>query len=311
MTMPSAEAGGPSTVVTGGTGYVGRFVVERLLAAGHRVTVMGRTPPAEGFFPAPVRFAGAELGTWDGAETVLSGVDFLVHAAFDHVPGRYRGGEGDDPEGFRRRNGEGSIALFNAAMRAGVRRAVFLSSRAVYGSGWPAGTLFDEAMEPRPDTLYGEVKRAVEAHLAAIGEPGGFCGTSLRVTGVYGPAGKGRAHKWEGLIRDYLEGRAVPSRAGTEVHGDDVAAAALLVLEGGAGSVCGKIFNVSDIAVDTHDILAIVRAATGSRHALPEPADKTSLNAMATERLRGLGWRPGGMALFEEAVRRLAGEVRV
>lgn len=301
--------GAPATLVTGGTGYVGRFIVERLIARGHAVTVSGRTPPPKGFFSAPVAFVRADLGSPDGLETTLSATDFLVHAAFDHAPGRYRGGEGDDPEGFRQRNRDGSIGLLERAKAAGVSRAVFLSSRAVYGSGWPAGTLLNEATEPRPDTLYGEVKLAVEQHVAAISAASGFCGASLRVTGVYGPAGSGRAHKWAGLLRDYLEGRPVAARAGTEVHGDDVAAAVLFMLEAAPATVSGQNFNVSDVLVDTRDVLALVRDVTGCAHSLPDPADKAALNAMATDRLRGLDWRPGGMVRFKETVRRLAAEV--
>ena len=66
--------------------------------------------------------------------TIFDGVQYFVHAAFEHVEGRYRGGEGDDPEGFRRANVEGSARLFEAARAAGVKRCVFLSSRAVYGT---------------------------------------------------------------------------------------------------------------------------------------------------------------------------------
>ena len=47
----------------------------------------------------------------------------LVHAALEHVPGRYRGGEGDDPPRFWQLNVDGSVALLAAAREAGVARA--------------------------------------------------------------------------------------------------------------------------------------------------------------------------------------------
>ena len=50
-----------------------------------------------------------------GERPDLAGIGAVVHCAFAHVPGRYRGGEGDDPEGFRRANLDGSLALIRAA----------------------------------------------------------------------------------------------------------------------------------------------------------------------------------------------------
>ena len=155
---------------------------------------------------------------------------------------------------------------------------------------------------PCPDTLYGEVKLATEQYLSGMGTAG-FCGTSLRVTGVYGPAGRGCEHKWESLFRDYLTGRPIEPCVATEVHGDDVAAAVRLVLEAPAAKVCGEVFNVSDIVVDRRDILAIVREETGSTNPLPPVADGSSLNVMAMEKIRALGWQPGGAALLREFIR--------
>lgn len=291
----------PRTVVSGGSGYVGRFIVEALLAAGHEVAVMGRNPPREGFFSGPVDFSQLTLEPELISESSFEGADFFVHAAFDHVPGKYRGGEGNDPATFRRRNLDGSIALFKAAKTAGVRRVAFLSSRAVYGPR-PPGEWLDERDDPRPDTLYGRVKLEAERALEALGDTG-FHGISLRVTGVYGPAGAGRTHKWAELLAAYLAGRAIEPRAGTEVHGRDVAAAVRLLLS--LDEVDGTVFNVSDLLVDRRDILAIIQRISGSPHALPVPADKHGINAMRSDRLRALGWRPGGKQLLDETVAEL------
>ncbi|MDN2565442.1 NAD(P)-dependent oxidoreductase [Aquibium sp. A9E412] len=294
----------PSTLVSGATGQVGRFLAEGLVAAGHRVVAAGCTPPAAGFFSPPLPFRPLSLAAAPDA-ALFAGVDVFVHAAFDHVPGRYRGGEGDDPAGFRRRNLDGSVALFEAARRAGVRRIVFLSSRAVYGRQ-PPGAPLAETTPPVPDTLYGEVKHAAETRLLAMGADG-VVPVVLRATGVYGPAGPGRTHKWQGLFDDYLAGGAVAPRAGTEVHGRDLAAAVALLAGPAAGP--GGVFNVSDLVVDRRTLLAIVRDATGCRHALPPAADCSALNVMDCARLRAAGWRPGGRPLLERTVRAMAAEM--
>ncbi|MBD9373427.1 NAD(P)-dependent oxidoreductase [Rhizobium sp. ARZ01] len=294
-------------LVSGGTGYVGRFIVEHLLAHGYKVTVGGRSPPPPGFFSKDVPFVPLTLDPDLDQIDAFESVYYFVHAAFSHVPGKYRGGEGDDPQGFRRANIDGSVRLFEAARDAGVRRCVFLSSRAVYGAQSPGTELTEdtEDLQPKPDTLYGQLKLDTEQSLQALCTHS-FIGASLRVTGVYGPAGPGRQHKWQSLFDDYRAGRLVVVRAGTEVHGDDVAGAVRLMLEGEPARVAGKVFNVSDVLVDTHDILSIVQDATACPHSLPPPVPLTTFNAMATDKIRSLGWTPGGMARLRAIVTGLA-----
>jgi nucleoside-diphosphate-sugar epimerase len=278
-------------LVSGGSGFVGRFIVERLLGEGMAVRVTGRTPPVDGFYSRFVEFLPQALEPESDFSAVFSGVDFFIHAAFDHLPGRYRGGEGDDPETFQRRNHLGNVAFFRAAKAAGVRRAVFLSSRAVCGTQ-PRGALLTEETVPHPDTLYGEVKLAAERDiLAMVGDS--FEPVVLRITGVYGPAGEGQRHKWADLFEDWQAGREIVPRAGTEVYGEDVAAAVSLVLSAPEG-VAGEVFNVSDIVVDRRELLEISARITGLARPLPAPADVSGLNVMSCEKLRALGWRPGG-----------------
>ncbi|WP_295813206.1 NAD(P)-dependent oxidoreductase [uncultured Nitratireductor sp.] len=295
----------PHSIVSGGTGLVGRFIVEALLAAGHRVTILGRRAPAEAYYSQAVAFAPMELEPTLISTALFEGADFFVHAAFDHAPGKYRGGEGDDAAGFRRRNLDGSIAVFRAARAAGVKRAVFLSTRAVYGPR-PPGAMLDEIDLCHPDTLYGSVKLAAERALSEMSGDG-FVGISLRVTGVYGSAGNGRSHKWATLFDDYLAGRTVAPRVATEVHGDDVGAAARLILEVPAKSLAGGIFNVSDLILDRRDLLALLARESGCDNPLPDEGDISAVNAMKTDRLRALGWSPGGTALLKRTVPELLG----
>lgn len=292
-----------SVLVTGGTGFVGRFVVEHLLDAGYDVAVAGRTPTRADSFSRPLPFLPLTLDPAGPDPSMLSGITHLVHAAFDHVPGRYRGGEGDAPERFRRLNLDGSVSLFRAAREAGARTCVFLSSRAVYGAQ-ATGAVLAEETRPQPDTLYGTVKLAAERRLAEMASSG-FSVASLRVTGVYGPTLASGTHKWSSLFADYLDGKAIEPRCGTEVHGRDVARAVALMLEAGP-SARPHVFNVCDLLIDRRDILTIFREEAGSRRDLPPPADRAAGNPMSTARIRALGWVPGGRPLFEDTVRQLA-----
>ena len=274
--------------VTGGGGLVGRFFVEEALAAGDEVASLSRRPAR---FSAPVAHIAYDL---TGPAPDLSGFDAVIHCAFLHEPGKYRGGEGNDPEGFRRANLGGTLALIRAAEAAGVQRFVFLSSRAVYGTQ-PAGVPLTEETECRPNTLYGEVKREAEEALGASS----LKGTSLRATGVYGP---GPAHKWQGLFNDYRTGKRIAPRIGTEVHGKDLAAAGRIALTQNTPPV----LNVSDLLLDRSALLTAYQEITHIKGPIPaRAADRAAYNVMDCAALRALGWSPGGMAALKAALKEM------
>jgi nucleoside-diphosphate-sugar epimerase len=264
--------------LTGATGLVGQFVARRLLAAGHGLVALGRPSP----------WGGAARPWRLGEPAPLDGCDALVHCAFAHVPGRYRGGEGDDPQGFLLLNLEGTLRLWDEA--AG-RRTVFLSSRAVY-DGLPPGTALTEDFPVAPPSLYGRVKSEAERALHARGG-----GASLRATGVFGPPAPGQRHKWADLFAAFAAGEAMAPAVGTEVHGDDVAGAVLLLLERGDTGP----FNCSDFVLDRRDLLLAWSEVSGARGTLP-PRSGAGPGVMDTSRLRALGWTPLGAAGLWEAL---------
>lgn len=294
------------TLVTGGTGLVGRYIVETLVAAGYEVVVSGRTIPAKDLFSQPVEFRPARLDPDWKPGVLFAGIDAFIHAAFEHLPGRYRGGEGDDPDGFRRSNLEGTVSLFNAARNAGIRRVVLLSSRAVY-DGVPHDTPLTEDLPLQPASLYGEIKLAGEQALAAMNAPD-FITSSLRLTGVYGDL---RPNKWDTLLADYLAGRPIAARAGSEVHGRDTGQAVRLMLETDPDQIGGQAFNVSDLVADTREILAPLSRVLPNPPDLPSAADKTAVSEMKTAKIRALGWQPGGEPLLTETVALLARSLQI
>jgi nucleoside-diphosphate-sugar epimerase len=255
--------------LTGATGLVGRFLTAGLAA--HQITTVGRRPSA-----------GLVHHPWSLGEDVdLHGQDALIHCAFAHVPGRYRGGEGEDPQGFLRTNLDGSKRLLDAAARDGLRCVIFLSSRAVLG-GYPPGTDLLESLPPAPDSLYAEAKLAVEDHLSTLP----LRGISLRATGVYGP---GKGHKWEQLFADFLSGQPITPRRATELHGADLAAACDLLLR---SETRGPV-HASDLMLDRQDLLIELKRRKNSPETPPDRA-KTTPNALNCAKLASLGWHPRG-----------------
>lgn len=122
----ASRADGP-VLVTGGTGFLGRRLVERLLAAGRRVTVLGRTP-APDLAGQGVRFVPASLDDARAVAAACAGVATVFHvAAKVGVWGRY--------EDFFRTNVLGTRALLAGCRAHGVARLVYTSTPSVVYNG--------------------------------------------------------------------------------------------------------------------------------------------------------------------------------
>lgn len=293
----------PRAVISGGTGLVGRFVTEALLARDYDVTVIGRTPPQAGFFSDLVNFQKSELGLNINYQPIFEGADCFVHCALDHVARRYVGGEGRDAKSFAFKNLGGTAALFKQAKKAGVKKSVFLSDQVVYGEG-EAGSHFYETDPVAPGNIYAKIKHETENLLLAMQGPN-FATTSLRLSNVYGLAGFGRSHKWDGMFRGYLMGKNIEPRASCEIHGEDVGRAVGLILAADHLRVSGGIFNAMDMVVDRQDILAPLQKASGCLHPLPERADRDLISTMNCDKLKRMEWRTGGLVKLTVSLERL------
>lgn len=287
--------------VTGATGYVGRFIVKRLIDEGLAVRAWRRPSSDVAGLPEKIVWIDGELGSQESAAALVHGADMLVHAALEHLPGRYRGGEGGDLPRFLRVNVDGSLALLATARKAGVSRVVVFSSRAVFGAS-VRGSIGDDA-PVSPDTHYGSAKAALEAFVKSSGAEG-WPIAALRPTGIYGMVTPAERSKWFSLVNDVLDGVTVPARAGTEVHGNDVANATWALLRAPPESVVGRMFNCSDIVVSNRKIVQLVQRI--AKISGPVPEEETSPQGiMRTDGLAALGVTFGGRALFEKTIAEL------
>lgn len=143
--------------VTGGTGFVGARLIDRALAAGHRVRALTRRPqPARD----GVVWVDGALDTPGPLDRLVAGADAVVHVAgIVNAP---------DRAGFAAGNIAGTQGAVDAAARAGVRRFVHVSSLA--------------AREPQL-SVYGWSKREAEKIVAGSG----LDWTMLRPPAIYGP----------------------------------------------------------------------------------------------------------------------------
>jgi nucleoside-diphosphate-sugar epimerase len=151
-------------LVTGSAGRVGRAIAVRLMRE-HEVVGLDRSP-------ASTVDVIADLGDAAALARALAGCEAVVHTAALHAP---HVGVVPDSE-FQRVNIDATEALLEASMRAGVRRIIYTSSTAVFGSAaTPAGRAgwVDETLAPAPETIYHSSKLAAEEMLRAAAAGGG------------------------------------------------------------------------------------------------------------------------------------------
>lgn len=118
----------------------------------------------------------------------LDGVDVVIHAAARvHV---MNDAEADPLGAFRRVNVEGTLNLARHALKAGVRRFVFISSIKVNGEGTPAGVAYSPQDVPAPADPYGVSKMEAERGLRELAAESGMEVVIIRPVLVYGPGVK-------------------------------------------------------------------------------------------------------------------------
>jgi UDP-glucose 4-epimerase len=164
-------------LVTGGAGYIGSVSVEALLTAGHKPIVLDDASTGHtAAVPMGVPYLRQDYTDQAATATALRThrVEAILHCAARSLVGE----SVQDPSAYFRQNVAGGIALLEAARAEGVRRFVFSSTAAVYGT--PDTTPIPEDAALRPINPYGETKRIVEAALDWYGRAYGTRSVSLR-----------------------------------------------------------------------------------------------------------------------------------
>ncbi|MFG0296805.1 MAG: NAD-dependent epimerase/dehydratase family protein [Maioricimonas sp. JB045] len=292
--------------LTGGTGFIGRYIIRQLAADGHQLVCWHRPDSErsglEGCDSA-VEWREGELGNLDDAHALIAGCDALVHAALYHPDGGFMGGEGD-LLAFAQRNVMGSLQLFEAAANSDLQRVVFLSTCAVHDRILDDRPL-DETHPLWPFSHYGAHKAALEKFVHSYGLGRGVPICALRPTGVYGVSHPPQHSKWYELIEDVVRGKPVTcARGGKEVHAADVARAVSLLIEADAAAVTGEAFNCYDLYVSEWDVALLAREISGSKGAI-NGQQTSPKHQIATDRIRGLGMTFGGRPQLEETIRQL------
>jgi UDP-glucose 4-epimerase len=297
--LSAAEAAAVRIIVTGGAGFIGSHVVDRYLELGHEVMVVDSLWSHGGGrrenVPARAGFAMLDIRDEELARVFLEFKPQVVchHAAQHSVAISSR-----DPKYDAQVNVLGLLNVLEASVKAGVRKVIYASSGATYGT--PARLPIDEHTPQRPESPYGITKMIGEEYLRFFQRERDLDFTALRYANVYGPrqdpngeagviaifAGRFLARKsvridWDGeQTRDY-------------VYVEDVARCNVLALERGSGGCypigTGKRTSVNELykaLVEISGFEAPIESAA------KRPGDVRDAQFSFELARRELGWEP-------------------
>ena len=202
-------------LVTGGAGFIGSHIVERLLGEGHEVRVIDNLRSGHrenlGGFAGDIEFVEADIRDNDAMEHASKDCEIIFHqAAIVSVPYSLQ-----HPQETHDVNIQGTLNVLKAAQERGVRRVVFASSAAVYGED-PRLPKTEE-MLPEPLVPYAIEKITGEYYLSVFNQHFGVETVALRYFNVFGPRQDPRS-PYSGVISIFVD-RALSGGALT-VFGD-------------------------------------------------------------------------------------------
>ncbi len=294
-----------TVLVTGGAGFIGRFVADELLARGNRVRVLDSLiEQVHGSDPAPPLNPEAELIRGDvrdkaAVSRALEGVDSVVHLAAEVGVGQSM----YEVERYTSTNDVGTAVLFEALIQQPVRRVVTASSMSIYGEGLyrdAEGRLVEDAerkslrdgqanWEPvdaagrpltpvatpewkRPNlaSIYALNKYVQERTTHIMAAPYGIEGVCLRLFNVYGP-GQALSNPYTGVLAIF---------ASRFLNGQQP-----LIFEDGEQR--RDFVHVSDVARAFADALVLPQAAGGTFNI--GSGNDRSVTEVATELARAMG----------------------
>jgi UDP-glucose 4-epimerase len=293
-------------LVTGGAGFIGSTLVDRLLAEGHRVDVVDDLSSGSLANLAEARADRAhdlkvhQVDIRDAAVVELIGrrqpeVIFHLAAQADVRVSVAR------PAFDAEVNILGSINVLEGARIAGTRKVVFASSGGtIYGEPAPEDLPVKEAHPQQPLSPYGVAKRVVTDYLNVYRELHGIEFTSLAMANIYGP--RQDPHGEAGVVAIFagllLDGRPCTIFGdGTQtrdfVYVDDAVDAFVRAAEKGSGLLCNIGTGVETSVNELYDAMATAAGVTEPAIHAPARAGEPARSALDPGRAGiHLGWEP-------------------
>jgi UDP-glucose 4-epimerase len=296
-------------LVTGGAGFIGSHLVEGLTARGWRVRVLddfstGQRGNLEHVQPAPEIIHG-DVAEASAVEHAVAGASVVFHlAALASVQRSV-----EKPMDTHRVCADGTLAVLDAARRAGVRRVVYAGSSSAYGI--PAGDVQTEDDPVAPLSPYAAAKLAGEMYAQAFAATYGLETVRLRFFNIFGPRQRADS-PYSGVIA--LFSAALGAGRTPTIFGDgqqsrdftfvtDVVQALVRAAE--VPGISGRVYNIgTGQAVNLLELLDALNRLLGTRiaarHAPARAGDVRHSRADIRRARQDLGYEPA--VPFEEGL---------
>lgn len=298
-----SEWRGVSVLVTGGAGFIGSHLVDKLVQLGAKVKVLDDFSTGKRENIAHLLDGKLELieGSLTDAETVrraVEGVEVVFHQGA--LPSVARSVE--DPLTTHQVNATGTLLLLLASRDAGVGRVVFASSSSIYGD---TPTLPKrEDMTPNPKSPYA-LSKLIGEHLCRLfWELYGLETVSLRYFNIFGPR-QDPASQYAAVIPRFVTALLKGERP--VIYGDGEQTRDFTFVENciqanllaaTKPNVAGEVFNVgAGVQTSVNDLFRLIRSLIGADdiepiYAPPRPGDVRHSLAEITKAERLLGYKP-------------------
>ena len=301
-----------AALVTGGAGFIGSHLAERLLAAGYQVHILdNESTGLHANVPDGATYQRGDTANMADVRLAFGRPDVghPPYAVVFHVAGQASTIRSfADPSGDFQTNALGTMNVVQACLDYRVPRLLFASSMTVYGH--PTRLPVSEDEPCRPVSYYGISKYAAERFILATAQrpdlAAPFHATAFRMFNVYGPRQR-LDNPYQGVagffIGSALAGAPITVHGTGEqsrdfVHIDDVAAAWLAAID--APATFNQVFNLGEGRRRTINELAdtVIQAAGRTRADYPlhwgprRPGDQEHMEADITCLRAALGWEP-------------------
>ncbi len=289
-------------LVTGGSGFIGSHVVDRLVAHGHEPCIFDLVP-SRYHAASEVEYVPGNLVDQDSVQAAVRGCDAVVHLAAVSDVNKVLA----NPAVAEAVNAGGTRAVLEAARLEGVSRVVYASTVWVYGSANGHGPLKEDEPFSLPGHLYTATKLAGEMYCSSFGELYGLETTIARFGIPYGPRARPATVLAAFVAKALADEPITIAGDGTQsrrfVYVEDLAEGVVSTLDPIAS---GRIYNLvgaeNTTVREIADTVSRVVRAVPIVHIEGRPGDIQGAEVSGDRAERELGWR--ATTSFDEGVRR-------
>ncbi len=288
-------------LVTGGAGFIGSHIVERLVREGHAVRVLDDLSTGRSDNLASVQtrleLISGDIRDRQAVRRAVKDIDYVIHeAAWRSVPKSM-----EDPCGYTEVNVLGTVNLLAAAVAAKVKRVVFASSSSVYGE--TDRVPLREVQPVAPVSPYAMSKLSAEHYCQLFARSFGLETVALRYFNVFGPR-QSLENEYAVVVPKFIT--CLLRHESPPVHGDGLQSRDFTYIEnvvevtiraatapGVSGEVfnvgCGESYSVLDLLAQLNTVLGL---SISPQFTPPRPGDVRRTLADISKAAQHLKWQP-------------------